>query len=133
MSANENQRNPSAQFLELGKATPPHSSTQWVRQPQIHPHREHQSYSGVSTASRITTKVLAPLGAALEGGLVITPDNLIGDVRVRLRWQRAAKSTAKNGKSYNNTYCHVFRITNGKISEGHRDLDTEAVTSVFGK
>ena len=79
-----------------------------------------------------TTKVLAPLGAALEGGIVITPDNLIADGEY-VAMQSRGKSTAKNGKSYDNTYCHVFRITNGKISEVTEYLDTELVTSVFGK
>ena len=77
-------------------------------------------------------KVLAPLGAALDGGLVITPDNLIADGEF-VAMQSRGKSTAKNGKSYNNTYCHVFRITNGKIREITEYLDTELVTSVFGK
>lgn len=77
-------------------------------------------------------KVLAPLGAALDGGLVITPDNLIADDEF-VAMQSRGKSTAKNGKSYNNTYCHVFRITNGKIREITEYLDTELVTSVFGK
>jgi hypothetical protein len=77
-------------------------------------------------------KVLAPLGAALDGGLVITPDNLIADGEF-VAMQSRGKSTAKNGKPYNNTYCHVFRINNGKIREVTEYLDTELVTSVFGK
>ena len=77
-------------------------------------------------------KVLAPLGAALDGGLAITPDNLIADGEF-VAMQSRGKSTAKNGKSYNNTYCHVFRISNGKIREITEYLDTELVTSVFGR
>jgi hypothetical protein len=77
-------------------------------------------------------KVLAPLGAALDGGLVITPDNLIADGEF-VAMQSRGKSTAKNGRPYNNTYCHVFRLNNGKIREVTEYLDTELVTSVFGK
>jgi uncharacterized protein len=80
----------------------------------------------------LVAKVLAPLSAALEGGLTITPDNLIADGEF-VAMQSRGKSTAKNGKPYNNTYCHVFRITNGKIREITEYLDTELVTSVFGK
>ena len=63
---------------------------------------------------------------------MITPDNLIADGEF-VAMQSRGKSTAKNGKSYNNTYCHVFRINNGKIRELTEYLDTELVTSVFGK
>jgi uncharacterized protein len=80
----------------------------------------------------LVAKVLAPLSAALEGGLTITPDNLIADGEF-VAMQSRGKSTAKNGKPYNNTYCHVFRVTNGKIREITEYLDTELVTSVFGK
>jgi ketosteroid isomerase-like protein len=90
-------------------------------------------FSGIFNGKQeFIAKVLAPLGAALEGGLTITPDNLIADGEF-VAMQSRGKSTAKNGKSYNNTYCHVFRITNGKIREVTEYLDTELVNSVFGK
>ena len=68
----------------------------------------------------------------LEGGLTITVDNLIaeGDNVVM---QGRGKSTTKAGKSYNNTYCQVFRIANGKVQEITEYLDTELVTTAFGK
>lgn len=90
-------------------------------------------FSGIFNGKQeFIAKVLAPLGAALEGGLTITPDNLIADGEF-VAMQSRGNSTAKNGKSYNNTYCHVFRITNGKIREVTEYLDTELVNSVFGK
>src|SRR5260370_38249464 len=90
-------------------------------------------FSGVFNGKKeFTDKVLASLGAALDGGLVITPDNLIADGEY-VAMQSRGKSTAKNGKSYNNTYCHVFRITNGKISAVTEYLYTELVNNVFGK
>ena len=90
-------------------------------------------FSGTfSGKQEFIAKVLAPLGAALEDGLVLTPDNLIADGEF-VAMQSRGKSTAKNGKPYNNTYCHVFRITSGKIRELTEYLDTELVTSVFGK
>jgi uncharacterized protein len=39
---------------------------------------------------------------------------------------------SKKGVPYNNTYCHVFRIVNGKIKEVTEYLDTELVTRAFG-
>ena len=47
--------------------------------------------------------------------------------------QARGKSTTKTGKSYNNTYCQVFRIVNGKVQQVTEYLDTELVTAAFGK
>ena len=90
-------------------------------------------FSGVFNGKQeFTAKVLAPLGAALENGIAITPDNLIADGEY-VAMQSRGEATGKNGRPYNNTYCHVFRIKNGKITEVTEYLDTELVTSVFGK
>lgn len=47
--------------------------------------------------------------------------------------QAHGKATTKAGKPYNNTYCQVYRITDGKVREVTEYLDTELVTSAFGK
>lgn len=39
--------------------------------------------------------------------------------------------TTKSGKPYNNTYCWVCRISNGKLQELTEYMDTELVTSTF--
>jgi ketosteroid isomerase-like protein len=132
MSANENKEMIRTMFSELGKGNAAAflgAMSDDLKFTLI----GTTKFSGVFKGKQeFTAKVLAPLGAALEGGLVITPDNLIADGEY-VAMQSRGKSTAKNGKSYNNTYCHVFRITNGKISEVTEYLDTELVNSVFGK
>jgi ketosteroid isomerase-like protein len=77
-------------------------------------------------------KVLRPLSAELEGGLTITPENLIaeGDYVVM---QARGNSRTKAGGTYNNTYCQVFRLANGKVQEVTEYLDTELVTKAFGR
>jgi len=80
----------------------------------------------------LLTGLLGPLMAELVDGITITPDNLIADGDY-VAMQAHGKATAKNGKSYNNTYCHVFKFSNGKVCEVTEYLDTELVTSVFGK
>ncbi len=77
-------------------------------------------------------KVLTPLTSQLEGGLAITPQNFVaeGDYVVM---QATGKSTAKNGKSYDNTYAQVFRLADGKVQAVTEYLDTELVTEVFGR
>ena len=77
-------------------------------------------------------KVLAPLSAQLEGGLAMAVDNLIADGDF-VAMQARGKSDVKNGKTYNNTYCQVFKISAGKVREMTEYLDTELVTNAFGK
>jgi len=80
----------------------------------------------------LISKVLAPLTSQLEGGLTITPENFIADGDY-VAMQARGKSTTKTGKSYNNTYCQVFRLANSKVQEIVEYLDTELVTAAFGK
>ena len=47
--------------------------------------------------------------------------------------QARGKSNTKAGGTYNNTYCQVFKVANGKIVEMVEYLDTELVTAAFGK
>ncbi len=90
-------------------------------------------FSGTFNGKKeLIDKVLTPLTSQLEGGLTITPENFIaeGDHVVM---QAKGKSTAKNGKSYNNTYAQVFRLANGKVQAVTEYLDTELVTEVIGR
>jgi uncharacterized protein len=90
-------------------------------------------YSGTFNGKQeLINKLLDPLSAQLEGGIAVTPDKLIADGDY-VAMQAHGKARSKNGRSYNNTYCHVFRIANGKVQEVTEYLDTELVTSAFGK
>jgi uncharacterized protein len=90
-------------------------------------------YSGTFNGKQeLINKLPGPLTAQLEGGIAVTPHNLIADGDY-VAMQAHGKARSKNGRSYNNTYCHVFRIANGKVQEVTEYLDTELVTSAFGK
>ena len=90
-------------------------------------------YSGTFNGKQeLTTRLLGPLTAQLEGGLTITPDNFIAEGDY-VAMQSHGKAMAKSGKSYNNTYCQVLRFANGKVKELVEYLDTELVTTAFGK
>jgi ketosteroid isomerase-like protein len=80
----------------------------------------------------LIAKLLVPLMAALTDGIALTPYNLIADGDF-VAMQAHGKAMNKNGKPYNNTYCHIFKFANGKIVEVTEYLDTELVTDVFGK
>jgi ketosteroid isomerase-like protein len=89
-------------------------------------------FSGVfKSRKEFVDRIMAPLGAQLEGPLTITTDNLIaeGDFVVV---QSRGRSTTRKGVAYNNTYCQVFRIAGGKIREATEYLDTELVTKALG-
>lgn len=90
-------------------------------------------YSGTCNGKQeLIGKVLGPLTAQLEGGIALAPENFVaeGDYVVM---QARGKATTKAGKPYNNTYCHVFRIANSKVQEVTEYLDTELITTAFGK
>ena len=89
-------------------------------------------FSGVCKSRKeFVDRILAPLGAQLEGPLTITADNLIaeGDFVVA---QSHGRSTTRKGVAYDNTYCHVFRIAGGKIGSVTEYLDTELITKALG-
>ena len=90
-------------------------------------------YSGTFRGKQdVVNRLLTPLMNELEGGLEVTPDTFIaeGDTVVM---QGRGRSKTKTGKSYNNSYCQVFRIAGGKVKEITEYLDTELVTQAFGK
>jgi ketosteroid isomerase-like protein len=70
------------------------------------------------------------LGAKLEGGgaIVMTIENLIADGEYVAEQSRGIART-KTGKDYNNTYCRVWRISDGRIQAMQEYLDTELVRS----
>ncbi len=89
-------------------------------------------YSGTHIGKNdLTARLLGPLFGQLKAGIAATIHNLIaeGDFVVV---QLSGQSETKDGRPYNNTYCHVFRIRDGKIGEVTEYLDTELVTAVFG-
>ena len=90
-------------------------------------------YSGTFKGKKdLAEKLLGPLNAQLEGGITITPENFIADGDT-VAMQAKGKSTTKSGKSYDNTYCQVFTFKDGKVQRVTEYLDTELVTTAFGK
>ena len=78
----------------------------------------------------VIEKLLTPLGARLSESVVFTPERFIaeGDHVVMLA---RGKAVAKTGRPYNNTYCIVARIVDGKIRGMTDYVDTELITSAL--
>lgn len=88
--------------------------------------------SGTHSKAEYVNKAYNVAMPQIEGTVVLTPDNFIAEgdfVAVQVQ----GKSTTKAGKPYNNTYCMVFRIANGKVQELTEYSDTELITAAFGK
>lgn len=78
----------------------------------------------------ITKELLEPFMAMIDGDFAILPERFIaeGD-RVVMLSKGKARTTF--GKDYNNTYCHVFRVSEGKVREVTEYCDTELIRSAF--
>jgi uncharacterized protein len=89
-------------------------------------------YSGTYAGKdSLMANLLGQLFSQLKAGIAATLDNVIAEgdfVVVQLRGQ----AETIEGRQYNNTYCHVFRIRNGKIVEMTEYCDTALVNIVFG-
>lgn len=79
----------------------------------------------------LVAQLLDPLFSQLKAGIASEIENLIaeGDVVVA---QTAGRAETLDGKPYNNTYCQVMRIRDGKIAEVKEYLDTALIDAVFG-
>ena len=62
-----------------------------------------------------------------------TNDNVIAEGDYVVVQSRAQGRKTKSGKDYNNTYCMVYRIVDGRVKEVTEYCDTELVTAAFGK
>ena len=79
---------------------------------------------------RLVEAALTPQRAKLAGPPIPTVLNLIaeGDTVV-IQW--VGKGTTKTGRPYNNSYCYVVQMDNGRIIRGTAYLDTELVRSIW--
>ena len=81
----------------------------------------------------IIDKLLKPIFAEMEGMGLNHVDNIIAEGDYVVVQQHATGRKTKTGNDYNNTYCLVFKVLDGKIKEITEYLDTELVTSAFGR
>jgi len=80
----------------------------------------------------IMTQLFVPLGDALTATIALDIKLLIGEGD-KIVAEMQGRSQNKDGKDYNNTYCIILTVRDGKIREMREYLDTELVTQVFGR
>lgn len=82
--------------------------------------------------NELVAKLFSPLGEVLEDGIKVRIDSITAeDDRVVIEAKGSARS--KSGKAYDNDYCIVITLGDGKIRQVREYLDSELVTSVFGR
>jgi hypothetical protein len=87
-----------------------------------------RSYDGKAA---VLAELFAPLRAAIEGNITTIPLRLIAEgdyVVVEAR----GRNTTKQGKPYNNVYCHVLRLEGGRLKEWTEYADSALVNAVLG-
>jgi len=79
----------------------------------------------------VLTELFGTLRSKISGRIRTTAHRLIAEgdhVVVEAR----GNNTTKKGRPYNNAYCFVFRIAEGKLKELTEYMDTELVTAALG-
>jgi|SRR5271165_5938342 len=81
----------------------------------------------------LVNRAFAPYMAQLETHGSMVTDNLIAEGDYVVQQGHGIGRRSKSGEEYNNTYCFVYRIANGKVKEVTEYADTELVTRAFGR
>ena len=87
-----------------------------------------RTYRGKAT---LMNELLRPLFSQLADQFVMTGDRFIADDNYVVVEARG-KATTKTGQPYNNKYCWVFRLEDGKVKEVTEYMDTQLVVTTFG-
>jgi uncharacterized protein len=71
-----------------------------------------------------------PLGEKISGAIQPTVRDVSADGdKVFVQWD--GRATGHNGTLYNQTYCWVMRVENGRVREGTAYLDTELISQLW--
>ncbi len=81
----------------------------------------------------IVDKLLHPIFSELESMGSNHVDSVIAEGDYVVVQQHASGRKTKTGNPYNNIYCMVYKVIDGKIIEITEYLDTELVTAAFGR
>ena len=76
-------------------------------------------------------QLLGPLFGQLKAGIRSEIEQLTAEGD-RVVAQTSGIAETVDGKAYNNSYCQVIRIADGKIAEVKEYFDTALVDAVFG-
>src|SRR5262249_55238231 len=78
----------------------------------------------------VRDELLRPLSDRLTAPVVVTAHRFIADDDLVVV-EASGKATTKTGTPYNNTYCWIFRLADGKVVEITEHLDTALVANAL--
>jgi len=84
------------------------------------------TYKGIKEVSE---KLIAPVMSSFKTPPRVVIDQLIAEDDFVVVVAHGEGGVAKNGHPYNNTYCHVMRLKDGKLVESTEYLDTALVNA----
>lgn len=84
------------------------------------------TYKGIK---QVTEEVLPKVMASFETPPTLVVDRIIAEGDFVVLIAHGEGGVAKNGVAYNNTYCHVMRLQDGKLAESTEYLDTALVNA----
>ena len=79
----------------------------------------------------LVEQLLGPLFGELKAGIFSTIENMVAESNFVVA-QTTGTAETYDGRPYNNSYCQVIRVQDGKIAEVKEYFDTELTNSVFG-
>jgi len=85
------------------------------------------TYEGIED---LNERLIAPIHEALDGGIRLTAENLIGEGDYVV-CQGFGESKLVKGGNYDNVYCWVYRWSGNEIVEVTEYLDTQIVDKAF--
>ena len=80
---------------------------------------------------KVLNELLAVLRTRIEGRIKTIAHRFIAEGEFVVVEARG-NNTTKDGRPYNNSYCFVIRLAEGRLQEIIEYMDTELVTSVLG-
>jgi len=81
--------------------------------------------------AELMDKLLGPLFGQLKTGISSSIDNLLGEADYVVALTSGVTETT-DGRPYNNQYCQIIRIRDGKLVEVTEYFDAELTSSIFG-
>ena len=84
------------------------------------------TYRGIKNVGQ---EFIGPVMASFETPPTVVADRIIAEDDFVVVLAHGEGGVAKNGVAYNNTYCHVMRLQEGKLIESTEYLDTALVNA----
>jgi len=91
-------------------------------------HRFARTFKGKTD---IYNNLFGPIREILDGTIRMNLTNVAAENDMVVV-EAQGEARTKDGRNYRNTYCFVFKLANGKITESREYMDTQLVKATFG-